>query len=70
MTEVLADNDASIENNEILTTPEASEQTNKPIIVGANRTELYLPLLKGKRVGVVANQTSVIFKNETTNDRR
>jgi uncharacterized protein YbbC (DUF1343 family) len=36
----------------------------KKIIVGANRTEVYLPLLKGKRVGVVANQTSVIFKRE------
>ncbi|WP_411767722.1 exo-beta-N-acetylmuramidase NamZ domain-containing protein [Winogradskyella sp. A3E31] len=34
----------------------------KNIIVGANRTERYLPLLQGKRVGIVANQTSVIFK--------
>ncbi|MFG6686190.1 exo-beta-N-acetylmuramidase NamZ domain-containing protein [Mariniflexile sp. HNIBRBA6329] len=31
-------------------------------IVGANQTDAYLSLLKGKRVGVVANQTSVIFK--------
>ncbi|WP_179351726.1 exo-beta-N-acetylmuramidase NamZ family protein [Winogradskyella vidalii] len=36
------------------------------IIIGANRTELYLPKLKNKRVGVVANQTSVIFKSENT----
>ncbi|MFK7834024.1 MAG: exo-beta-N-acetylmuramidase NamZ domain-containing protein, partial [Winogradskyella sp.] len=36
-------------------------EAKKEIIVGANRTKLYLPLLKGKRVGVVANQTSVIF---------
>lgn len=35
-----------------------------PIIVGANRTEEYLPLLKGKRVGIVANQTSVVFKGD------
>jgi len=34
------------------------------IIVGANQTEAYLPLLKGKRVGIVANQTSVIFKDQ------
>jgi uncharacterized protein YbbC (DUF1343 family) len=27
---------------------------------GAERTELYLPLLQGKRIGIVANQTSVI----------
>lgn len=32
------------------------------IIVGANQIETYLPLLKGKRIGIVANQTSVIFK--------
>ena len=30
------------------------------IIVGAERTELYFPLLKSKKVGVIANQTSVI----------
>ena len=35
---------------------------DKGIIVGANQTELYLPLLEGKRVGIVANQTSVVFK--------
>ncbi len=33
----------------------------KTIIVGANRTELFLPLLEGKKVGMVANQTTVIF---------
>jgi uncharacterized protein YbbC (DUF1343 family) len=33
------------------------------VIVGANQTELYLPLLKNKKVGIVANLTSVIFKN-------
>ena len=32
-------------------------------IVGANQTDAYLPLLQGKRVGVVANATSVIFKS-------
>src|SRR5690606_12913776 len=37
-----------------------------PITVGANRTEVYLNLLKGKRVGIVANQTSVVFKKNTT----
>ncbi|UII78569.1 exo-beta-N-acetylmuramidase NamZ domain-containing protein [Flagellimonas sp. CMM7] len=32
------------------------------ITVAANRTQAYLPLLKNKIVGVVANQTSVVFK--------
>lgn len=39
----------------------AQDASPAPIIVAANRTEAYLPLLKGKRVGVVANPTSVIF---------
>ncbi|TYA54730.1 exo-beta-N-acetylmuramidase NamZ family protein [Formosa maritima] len=46
---------------------QAQNDTNnkmvKKIIVGANQTEKYLPLLKGKRVGIVGNLTSVIFKN-------
>ncbi len=33
------------------------------IITAANQTEKYLPLLKDKKVAIVANQTSVIFKN-------
>ncbi len=38
-------------------------QNKAPLKVAANQLELYLPLLKNKRVGIVANQTSVIFKN-------
>ncbi|WP_308990848.1 DUF1343 domain-containing protein [Mariniflexile litorale] len=48
-----------------LKTEYKTPQTNTQqaiIVVGANQTDAYLPLLKGKRVGVVANQTSVIFK--------
>ncbi|TWO31806.1 DUF1343 domain-containing protein [Seonamhaeicola sediminis] len=37
-------------------------QSDTSVVVGANQTENYLPLLKGKRVGIVANQTSVVFK--------
>ncbi len=33
------------------------------IVLGANQTNKYLRLLKGKRVGIVANQTSVIFND-------
>ena len=28
-------------------------------VVGASRTELYLPILQNKRVGIIANQTSI-----------
>ncbi|MCF6224052.1 MAG: DUF1343 domain-containing protein [Flavobacteriaceae bacterium] len=43
-------------------------QANKKvkIITGANQTEKYIPLLKGKRVAIAANQTSVIFKEDNS----
>lgn len=50
-------------------TPESKIKDTNPII-GANRTELYLPILKGKRVGIVANQTSVIFKAENSKSEK
>ena len=34
---------------------------NKDLILGANRTEVYLPLIAGKRVGVVGNPSSLIL---------
>lgn len=40
------------------------ENSSKNPILGANQTEAYLPLLKNKNVGVVGNQTSVIFKED------
>lgn len=33
------------------------------IVVGANNLRRYLPIIRGKRIAVVANQTSVIFKD-------
>ena len=42
-------------------------KTEPAIVVSANRTTEYLKLLKNKRVGVVANQTSVIFKDTKNN---
>ncbi|MBR9847354.1 MAG: DUF1343 domain-containing protein, partial [Algicola sp.] len=53
--------------NTMVTNQVQKDKTTKldtEIIVGANRIASYLPLLKGKRVGIVANQTSVIFKTE------
>ncbi|HLG02095.1 MAG TPA: DUF1343 domain-containing protein [Bacteroidia bacterium] len=38
------------------------EKTDADIRTGAERTEIYLPWLKGKNVAVVANQTSLINK--------
>jgi uncharacterized protein YbbC (DUF1343 family) len=38
-------------------------QKKKGIITGADQTSLYLPYLKGKNVGMVVNQTSIIGNN-------
>ena len=37
-----------------------AQDTTLQIVPGAYRTNVYLPLLKGKRIGVFANQTSVV----------
>ena len=50
------------------TTPHKTNTVNenntslKQIITGANQLNEYLPLIKDKNIGIVANQTSVIFK--------
>jgi uncharacterized protein YbbC (DUF1343 family) len=38
------------------------ESADSVVVVGANRTEAYFPMLTGKKIGLVANQTSVIFR--------
>jgi uncharacterized protein YbbC (DUF1343 family) len=40
-------------------------QHKAEIITGAERTNLYIPYLQGKRIGMVVNQTSIIGKNKT-----
>ncbi len=44
--------------------PNAAEKNGK-IITGADQTDLYIGYLKGKNIGMVINQTSVIGKNLT-----
>ncbi len=38
------------------------------IVVGANQTAKYIGLIKDKKIGIVANNTSVIFKKNTGNE--
>ncbi|WP_341836016.1 DUF1343 domain-containing protein [Chitinophaga pollutisoli] len=42
----------------LLAAPRARAQ--QPILTGADQTDVYLPMLKGKRVGLLVNPTSVI----------
>jgi len=43
-----------------------TSQATAEIITGANRTEIYLPILKNKKIGVVGNQTSIVKTKEGT----
>lgn len=54
-------------NNEIVKETKTSKISENPIRTGAEQTEKYLPYLKGKRIGMVVNPTSVIGK-ETSVD--
>ena len=58
---------ASKTNKDVSATDEILKQAQdeNSIVVGANRTKAYVPLLRGKRAGIVANQTSVIFKDSS-----
>jgi uncharacterized protein YbbC (DUF1343 family) len=40
----------------------APVQAAAPVLAGAERIPVYLPLIKGKRIGIFANQTSVVGK--------
>jgi len=49
-------------NNCLAQAPKTTNTNN--IEVAANNLESYLPLLQSKQIGIVANQTSVIFKSK------
>lgn len=42
------------------TTHSATVKTEAPVIVGAARTDQYVPLLKGKRIALLSNQTGMV----------
>ncbi len=51
------------QKKESIKAPAQTEKTKElSIVVGANQLDKYLTLLKNKNIGIVANQTSVIFK--------
>lgn len=54
--------DSLITNEATLANSTLNNDIEPSLIIGAHRIDHYLPLLNGKRVGIVANQTSVIAK--------
>lgn len=53
----------STENKSKSATTAYSSESNK-VITGADQVSSYLPLLKGKRVGLMGNQTSIVGDNK------
>lgn len=47
------------------TAQDQSRKSFSSLNIGANQTESYLPWLQDKNVGIVGNQTSVIFRSES-----
>ncbi len=52
----------SLRNVESHSIPVHIEAAAKPIVTGADQLKAYLPYLKGKRIGMLVNQTSIIGK--------
>ncbi|TRO65423.1 exo-beta-N-acetylmuramidase NamZ family protein [Christiangramia sabulilitoris] len=53
-------NHETLNNSENSVASTDTLQSNSEIILGANRTREYLPLLKNKKVAIIGNQTSII----------
>lgn len=54
-------------NTETVNKVQVSTDSMSELVVGANRTKLYLHLLENKSVALVANQTSVVFRDSQMN---
>lgn len=46
------------------------EKAQSPIVTGAENADAYLPLLKGKKVGIVTNQTGIVIIRAKTGARK
>jgi len=58
------------ENTEITVEEDSiisSEKISPKLVLGANNTEAYLPLLKNKKIGIVGNQSSLILSQSKDN---
>ena len=47
-------------NNQFFNAQKSKNAENEEFVTGADQPEKYLPLLKGKSVGVVTNQTGLV----------
>jgi uncharacterized protein YbbC (DUF1343 family) len=56
-------NKPKIAKNQVPSKTEENAASSEEIVLAANRTATYLPLLKGKKVGIVGNQSSLIKRS-------
>ena len=67
---ILSCNDQNKTKSEIDTLPAGMQGVQSAIIPAAERINVYLPLIKGKRVGIFANQTSIVGKTHLVDTLR
>ena len=63
---------ANSENPDNITKTDSIISTEKiapTLVLGANRTKVYLPFLQNKKVGIVGNQSSLILKEKIETDK-
>lgn len=65
-----ASNQKQQENTAIISAKAEEEAQQQDLILAANRTEVYLPLLKNKRVGIVGNPSSLILSGIKPNGEK
>ncbi|MDT0648890.1 exo-beta-N-acetylmuramidase NamZ family protein [Autumnicola edwardsiae] len=56
-------NKPKIAKNQVPSKTEENAASSEEIVLAANRTATYLPLLKGKKVGIIGNQSSLIKRS-------
>lgn len=64
LTSFLAFNSCSSKSAVVSKTPSSTVTNNSDILPGADQLAIYLPMLKGKKVGIMGNQTSVVGRSK------
>jgi len=64
LTSFLAFNSCASKSAVVSKTPSSTVTNNTDILPGADQLSIYLPMLKGKKVGIMGNQTSVVGRSK------
>ena len=64
LTSFLAFNSCASKSAIVSKTPSSTVTNNTDILPGADQLSIYLPMLKGKKVGIMGNQTSVVGRSK------